>query len=98
MYPRLIVRVKEIRGNCVVYKGGEKFIIEGPELDLKRSDKVCVHALVPILHFAVALQYGVKPTQIGLAKNNKKAYIHCVDPGYPYTEGGEVIFEIELES
>ena len=96
MADRVVIRVKEIRGNCVVFKGGEKIVIEGPELNLKETDKVCIHALPPLLHYVVALREGVDPVKLGLAKegNNAYAYIQCVDPGKPYTNGGTVIFEV----
>ena len=38
---------------------------------------------------------GVDPVKIGLAKEGSKAYVQCVDPGKPYTDGGTVVFEIE---
>ena len=34
MADRVVIRVKEIRGNCVVFKGGKKIVIEGPEINL----------------------------------------------------------------
>ena len=94
---RLIVRVKEIRGNCFVFKGGEKIVFEGAEIDLKETDKICIHALASLLHYIVALREGVDPLKLGLAKKGNKAYIQCVDPGEPYTNGGTVIFEISGE-
>jgi len=99
MADRVVIRVKEIRGNCVVFKGGEKIVIEGPELNLKETDKVCIHALPPLLHYVVALREGVDPVKLGLAKegNNACAYIQCVDPGKPYTNGGTVIFEVSVQ-
>ena len=90
----MIIRVKEIRGRCPVYKGGEKIVIEGPEIVLEKTDKLCIHALATILHYAVALREGVDPVKLGLAKKGKKAYIQCLDPGEPYTNGGTVIFEV----
>ena len=94
---KLIIKVKEIKGNCVVYKGGEKIVIDGPEIDLKETDKICVfHAFAPILHYVVALREGVDPVKLGLAKKGNKGYIQCVDPGKPYTNGGTVIFEISI--
>ncbi|RLG59689.1 MAG: TIGR04076 family protein [Candidatus Hydrothermarchaeota archaeon] len=90
----MIIRVKEIRGRCPVYKGGEKIVIEGPEIVLEKTDKLCIHALATILHYAVALREGVDPIRLGLAKKGKKAYIQCLDPGEPYTNGGTVIFEV----
>ena len=97
MADRVVIRVKEIRGNCVVFKGGEKIVIEGPELNLKETDKVCIHALPPLLHYVVALREGVDPVKLGLAKEGNKAYIQCVDPGKPYTNGGTVIFEVSVQ-
>jgi hypothetical protein len=41
----------------------------------------------------VALRNEVDPRKLGLSKDDKYAYIQCVDPGEPYTEGGTVIFK-----
>jgi uncharacterized repeat protein (TIGR04076 family) len=92
---RVIIRVKEIKGNCVVFKGGEKIVIEDPEINLKETDKICIHALASLLHYVVALREGVDPVKLGLTKKGNKAYVQCVDPGEPYTDGGTVVFEIE---
>ncbi len=91
----IVVRVKEIRGRCAVYKGGEEMVIDGPEIDLQKTNKICIHALPTILHYVLALREGASPVGLGLAKSGKKAYVQCVDPGEPYTHGGTVIFEIE---
>ena len=92
---KLIIRVKEIKGSCAVFKGGEKIIIDGPEVDMENTDKICIHALAPILHYIAALREGADPVDLGLAKKGNKAYIQCADPGEPYTPGGTVVFEIE---
>jgi len=97
MMNKLIIKVKEIKGNCAVYKGGEKIVIDGPGIDLKETDKICIHALAPILHYAVALREGVDPVKLGLAKKGDKAYVQCADPWQPYTNGGTVIFEMSVE-
>lgn len=94
---KLVIKVKEVRGYCPVYKGGERLVIEGPEIDLSQTDKICIHALATILHFTVALREGIPPEKLGLAKKGNKAYVQCPDPGEPYTSGGTVIFELELE-
>jgi len=94
---KVIIKVKEIRGNCAVFKGGESIVIDGPEIDLDMTDKLCIHALVSLLHYVVALREGVPPAKLGLAKKGDKAYVQCVDPGEPYTAGGTVIFEITRE-
>ena len=92
---KLILKAIEIKGNCPVYKIGDKTVIEGPEINLKQSDKVCIQALFSLGPFIVALRDGLNPQSFGLAKeDNKKAYFQCLDPGQPYTEGGTVIFEV----
>jgi uncharacterized repeat protein (TIGR04076 family) len=98
MADRIAIRVKEIRGNCVVFKGGEKIVIEGPEINLNETDRICIHALPSLLHYVVALREGVDPVKLGLAKEGDKAYIQCVDPGKPYTNGGTVIFEVSTQN
>ena len=90
---RQIIEVSEIRGKCPVYKKGDKIVIEGPEIVLEKTDAICIHALAPLLHYAVALREGVAPRNLGLSKDEKYAYIQCVDPGEPYTDGGTVIFK-----
>lgn len=92
---KLIIWVREIRGRCPVFKVGEKIVIQGPEIDLKETDRICIHALQSILHYAVALRDGIEPEKLGLAREGDKAYLQCLDPGEPYTDGGTVIFEIE---
>ena len=92
---RLIITVKEIKGKCVVHSLGDRIVIDGPELDVKNTNRMCIHALASILHYAVALREGIDPEKLGLTKKGNKAYIHCPDPGEPYTDGGEVVFEVE---
>lgn len=92
---KLVLRVKEIKGKCAVHSLGDRIVINGPEIDLKNTDRICIHALAPILHYAVALREGIEPEKLGLAKEGNKAYIHCPDPGEHYTDGGEVVFEVE---
>ncbi len=94
---KIVIRVREIRGNCPVFRGGDKITIKGPEINLKETDNICIHALAPLLHYVTALRDGIDPVKLGLAKKGRKAYIQCPDPGEPYTSGGTVIFEIERE-
>jgi uncharacterized repeat protein (TIGR04076 family) len=93
----LIIEVAEIRGKCPVYKKGDKMVIDGPEIVLEKTDAICIHALTPLLHYVVALREGVDPMKLGLSKDEKTAYIQCLDPGEPYTEGGTVIFRCRVE-
>lgn len=49
----------------------------------------------------LSLRYGVErywcPVELGLTKDGKYAYIQCLDPDEPYTEGGTVIFKCYIE-
>jgi len=92
---KLIITVKEIKGKCAVHSLGDRIVIDEAEIDLKNTDRLCIHALAPILHYAVGLREGVEPEKLGLTKKGNKAYIHCPDPGEPYTDGGSVVFEAE---
>ena len=48
------------------------------------------------LHYALILEKNWNPLQPGLTKEDDQdnAYIQCLDPGSPYTEGGTVIFRL----
>ena len=92
---RLEVRVIEIRGRCPVFHLGDRIVIEGPEINLNETDAVCTHALASLLPYIVALRKGIKPSELGLGRG-EKAYVQCLDPGPPYTDGGTVIFEITV--
>jgi uncharacterized repeat protein (TIGR04076 family) len=92
----LEIEVCEVRGRCPVYKVGDKITINDPRIVLERTDALCTHALSSLLHYVLVLERGVDPVELGLSKSKdrKHAYIQCVDPGEPYTDGGTVIFKI----
>ena len=92
----LEIEVVEVRGKCPVHKVGDKIVIDGPRILLDRTDALCIHALSVILHYVVALDEGADPVKLGLTKpeDGENAYVQCVDPWKPYTDGGTVIFRI----
>ena len=92
----LEIKVREVRGNCPVYKVGDKIVIDDPMILLNRTDALCTHALSTLLHYATMLEHDWRPVKLGLTtpKDGEHAYMQCVDPGEPYTEGGTVIFEV----
>jgi uncharacterized repeat protein (TIGR04076 family) len=95
---RLVVTVKEIRGNCPVFKVGDKIVIDSPKIVINETDNLCVHALGCLLSIIVPLSHGISFKQLGLAKEEgEKGYTQCLDPGKPYTNGGTVLFEIRRE-
>ena len=89
------LRVCEIRGKCPVYKVGDKMTIRGAEILMDKTNTIRIHALSTLLHYIVALDGGADPVKLGLSKNKDHAYMQCVDPGEPYTEGGTVIFDCQ---
>ena len=93
----LEIEVVEVRGKCPVHKVGDKIVIDGASIVLDKTDALCIHALSVILHYAVALDEGADPVKLGLTKPGDKenAYVQCVDPWKPYTEGGTVIFRVK---
>lgn len=92
----LEIEVCEIRGKCPVYKLGDKIVVADPKIVLEKTDALCTHALSSLLHYVLALERGADPVELGLSKpeDRENAYIQCVDPGEPYTQGGTVIFKI----
>jgi len=98
----LDIEVHEIRGHCPVHDVGDKIVVEGPQIDLEKTDNLCTHALESFLHYTTALEKGVSPVELGLNKDDEKsneneAYLQCLDPGKEYTDGGTVIFKIQIE-
>jgi len=90
----LQIEVCEIRGNCPVYKLGDSMVIDDPEILLDRTDALCTHALPTLLHYTTILQHDWCPLKLGLttSRDQDHAYMQCVDPGPPYTDGGTVVF------
>ncbi len=95
---RLVISVKEIRGNCPVFKVGDRIVVESPKIIVEKTDSICVHAFGCMLSMIVALSRGISFKNLGLAREEgEKGYIQCLDPGKPYTNGGTVLFEIRRE-
>jgi len=95
---RLIITVKDIRGNCPVFKVGDRIVVESPRIIVEKTDNICVHALGSMLSMIVPLSRGISFKSLGLTrKEEEKGYLQCLDPGKPYTDGGTVLFEIKRE-
>jgi len=95
---RLVIKVKEIRGKCPVFKLGDKITVESPKIIPEETDAICIHALGSMLTMIVALSRGINFKTLGLAtEEGNVGYVQCLDPGKPYTQGGTVLFEIRRE-
>lgn len=70
-------------------------VIDDPQILLDETDKICTHALSTILHYSTILEHYWCPVELGLTREGdpEHAYLQCVDPGSPYTDGGTVIFK-----
>jgi uncharacterized repeat protein (TIGR04076 family) len=90
----LEITVHEIRGLCPVHSIGDRILIEGPNIVVAETDALCTHALSTLLHYTTILEHTWCPAALGLttSEDPAHAYMQCVDPGPPYTEGGTVIF------
>ncbi|MCD6383227.1 MAG: TIGR04076 family protein [Thermoplasmata archaeon] len=93
---KVIFEVVEVRGQCPLYKPGDRIVIEEFWIS-EKSARPCIHALPTLLHYALALREGADPIKLGLTKRGGEAYLHCPDPGPPYTPGGSVIFKAWVE-
>ncbi|MEM3437193.1 MAG: TIGR04076 family protein [Nitrososphaerales archaeon] len=90
--------VKEIVGTCDIgYKVGDKIDLEKYYVREKQECRICLHALVGISTLLIPFMKGVSAKALGIGKEDDIGYIHCPDPGKPYTEGGTVLFELKRE-
>lgn len=93
---KLIIRVKEIQGNCPIYKVGDKIVIDqGYQLNCNESDTICMHSLASLMPYYVALSRGISPAELGIADKQGKACLQCLD-ATAHTSGGTVVFQIEV--
>ena len=92
----LDIEVVEIRGFCPIYRLGDRILVDDPQIVLDKTDALCTHALSSLLHYTLVLEKGADPVKLGLTKpeDADNAYIQCVDPGKPYTDGGTVVFRV----
>ncbi len=97
---KVVVRVRAIRGHCPIFTKGDTFSIEkGFSLKAGEKSVLCDHAFVNILHWILPLSRGVSLYSLGLTTEpaGDTAYLQCADPGEPYTNGGTVTFELQIQ-
>jgi len=95
---QLVITAKEIRGKCPVFRVGDKIVVEEPRIVPEKTDALCIHALGSMLSTLIALSRGVGFKELGLTKEDDNVgYVQCLDPGFPYTPGGTVVFEIRRQ-
>jgi len=65
---------------------------------MEKTDALCTHALATLLHYSIIFDNpNADYIAPGLATQDKpdEAYLQCVDPGPPLTDGGTVVFRVE---
>jgi len=88
----LRVEVADVQGNCPLYERDDWFYIEGG-FALVTPRRLCMHALLAIAPYYVALSRGIPPADLGLGGPDGAAYVQCLDP-QGYTGGGTVVFRV----
>lgn len=53
-------------GKCPVYEKGDRIVVEDPKTVLEKADAICIHALAPLLHYAVARRKATEPRRLDL--------------------------------
>ncbi len=97
---RVIYEVEEVRGNCPLYKVGDKIVIDGlgptEVVNLKESTAVCLRVIDNMWDHLV-WQWGSDHVVMHLSGVNGECRTSCTMPGEPYTSCGYVIFRIKRE-
>jgi uncharacterized repeat protein (TIGR04076 family) len=88
----LIVEVAAIEGRCPIFVVGDCFTIYDG-FCLQADHDLCMHALMALAPYYVALSRKVEPADLGLAGPDGAAYVQCLDP-QAVTGGGTVTFRI----
>jgi uncharacterized repeat protein (TIGR04076 family) len=88
----LQVEVVDVEGHCPVYHVGDRFfLLDGYRLCAEGP--VCMHSLLAIAPYYVALSRGLRPDDLGLSGPGGAAYMQCLDP-VRLTGGGTVTLRI----
>jgi len=97
---RVILEVEEIKGECPLYKVGDRITIEilpsTEVVNTEKSVRICLRALenIPFL-----LVYARAPNNVveHLAGITGETRLACSMPGKPFTLCGHVIFSVRRE-
>jgi uncharacterized repeat protein (TIGR04076 family) len=84
---RVILTVKESRGDCPYYQVGDRLTFEGGEIVKEESDRLCLYALSSMIPYLTALCRDT-PKKDWI---NRKAVLQCPDVNRP------VIFKVDRE-
>ncbi|MHC3129853.1 MAG: TIGR04076 family protein [Candidatus Bathyarchaeota archaeon] len=97
MKTRLIITVEKIRGNCPLYKTGDRIVIDEFYIKSNDSQNVCIHAFAAMTTLLSAFLHGSSAVELGIGSEENIGYLQCPDPGPPCTKGGTVLFKLKRE-
>jgi len=97
MKTQIIITVEKIRGNCPIYKTGDKIVINEFCINSKDSQNICIHAFAAMTTLLSAFLHGASAKELGIGSQENIGYIQCPDPGPPCTKGGTVLFKLKRE-
>jgi uncharacterized repeat protein (TIGR04076 family) len=83
---KITVTAKDV-AKCVAFQPGEKFVVEGSEVVLKESDRVCTYALSSFLPIITAVLKGASFADFGVGDDHV-GILRCIDAC------GGVVFEL----
>ena len=93
MSREIVIEVKEVIGRCNAgYKVGEKIVLKLPNVDLDKTDRICMGALNSLQPYI--RQFSGE----SVLPSNARSIIHCPDPGPGKGGKGSVIFRIRRKS
>ena len=46
---KVIAKIEEIVGECPVYRGGERIVVEGNEVNMEETDAICIPLLASLI-------------------------------------------------
>lgn len=98
---KVIYEVEEIRGNCPLYKVGDRIVTKSlgsaEVIDLNESSKDICLRVIDNMWDHLVWQHGSDRVVTHLSGVNGECRTSCTMPGEPYTPCGYVIFRIRRE-
>ncbi len=83
---------------CEVFIEGSTFVVTSDGIDVTQSKNLCVYSLLSLNPYIQALLAGIDPSAFGSGFTRPNDpdgfYLQCLDPGYPYSTGGHVLFRV----
>ena len=77
----LIIKVVAVIGRCPAYKVGDRIVIkDGYRVNLKETTAICMHSLVAIMPYYVALNKGLVQLNWDLQKKETRPMFNALIP------------------